>query len=83
MERARRESENRKAEAARARRQAKLAAASAKVKTAMEQAHQRHLKVIQEIEATREALDRRKAAEEARWNKEREKFDERLQRIRE
>jgi len=53
------------------------------VKTAMEQAHQRHLKVIQEIEATREALDRRKAAEEARWNKEREKFDERLQRIRE
>jgi hypothetical protein len=81
--RARRESENRKEEEARACRQAKLAAASAKVKAAMEEAHQRHLKIIQEIEATREALDRRKAAEDARWNKEREEFDERLRRTRE
>ena len=82
-ERARREKENRKEEAARARRQAKIAAASAKVKAAMEVARQRHLKIIQEIEATRDALDRRKVAEELRWNKEQEKLEERLQRTRE
>lgn len=82
-ERARRESENRKEEAARARQRAKIAAASAKVKAAMEVARQRHVKIIREIEATRDALDRRKAAEEVRWNKEQEKLEERLQRTRE
>lgn len=82
-ERARRESENRKEEAAHARQRAKIAAASAKVKAAMEVARQRHVKIIREIEATRDALDRRKAAEEVRWNKEQEKLEERLQRTRE
>ena len=81
-ERDRRESERRKEESARTRQRAKLAAASAKAKAAMEKARQRHLKIIQEIEATREALDRRKVAEEVRWNKEQEKLEERLQRTR-
>jgi len=81
-ERDRRESERRKEESARTRQRAKLAAASAKAKAAMEKARQRHLKIIQELEATREALDRRKVAEEVRWNKEQEKLEERLQRTR-
>jgi len=81
-ERDRRESERRKEESARTRQRAKLAAASAKAKAAMEKARQRHLKIILEIEATREALDRRKVAEEVRWNKEQEKLEERLQRTR-
>ena len=78
----RREAVERKKEAASTRRRAKLDAACAKVKERMDKARLRHDEIIQEIETTRKALDRRTDGENARWHKEQERLEKKLRPLR-
>ena len=80
--RARREAEERKREAAIARERALRAAASAKAERALEKARQTHDAIVRKINTEREALDRRADFEGARWNREKERREEKLRRTR-
>ncbi|HXC54927.1 MAG TPA: cell envelope biogenesis protein TolA [Rhizomicrobium sp.] len=79
---ARREADAQKEEAARTRERARRDAASAKAEADLEKARQRHDEIIQALEGEREALDRRVAAEEARWKTDKQKLEEKLRRAR-
>jgi colicin import membrane protein len=74
-EQARRERESLKEEAAKARERARREEAVGKAQTALEHARERHEKIMEAIEAERESLDRRAKAEEARWEREKERLE--------
>ena len=82
-EQERREADERKKESVRTRQRAKLDAALAKVRAAIEKARFRHDEIIEKMETARKALERRTDAEAARWNRKRETLEEKLRRIRE
>ena len=82
-ERERRESERRKADAARAKAQERRQKDIAKAELALKEAEREHDKRASSIEAERAALERRKQAEEARWEKQKEKLEIALRRAQE
>jgi len=79
-EQKRRELERRREEAAREKKQKRQEQAIAKAERALEQAKRKHEAKLQEIEKYRAALDKRSHAENARWEKEREKLETALRR---
>jgi hypothetical protein len=79
-EQKRREMERRKQEAARERLQKRREHAVAKAERALEQAKREHETKVQKIEKDRAALDRRSQAENARWDKQKEKLEATLRR---
>jgi colicin import membrane protein len=79
-EQKRRETQRRKEEAAREKERRSREQAVAKAERALEQAKREHETKVREIEKDRAALDRRSQAENARWEKQREKLDAALRR---
>ena len=79
-EQKRREMKRRKQEAAREKERKRREQAVAKAKRALEQAKWEHETKVQTIEKDRAALDRRSHAENARWEKQREKLEAALRR---
>ncbi len=77
-EQRRRESERQKEEAERDRREQTISKAEA----AIEEAKRDHEKIVREIATRQAALDKRSQAEEARWEKQKEKLDRTLRRVR-
>jgi colicin import membrane protein len=82
-ERQRRESERRKEEAAREKERKRREQAVAKAETALEEAKREHEAKVEQIERDRAALDRRAQAEDARWEKQKDKLETALRRARE
>jgi colicin import membrane protein len=82
-ERRRRESEHRKAEIARAKEHERRQKEIAKAELALEEASREHDRRLSSIEAERAALERRLEAEDARWEKQKEKLQIALQRAHE
>jgi len=78
-ERARREKEQEKRDAAQAKERERRNAEIKKARAALEAAEKRHDDTMAAIAREREALDRREEAEESRWQKEREKLRARMQ----
>jgi colicin import membrane protein len=74
-EQKRREIERRKQEAARQKERKRREQLIAKAGRALEQAKREHETKVQKIEKDRAALDRRSQAENARWEKQREKLE--------
>jgi hypothetical protein len=81
-ERKRCESERRKEEAAREKARKRREQAIAKAERALEGAKRDHETKVEEIERDRAALDRRSQAEDARWEKQKEKLEIALRRAR-
>jgi len=81
-ERQRRESERRKEEAAREKERKRREQAIANAEAALEEAKRDHEAKVEEIERDRAALDRRSQAEDARWEKQKEKLEAALRRAR-
>jgi colicin import membrane protein len=81
-ERKRRDSERRKEEIARAKERKRREQAIAKAKAALEEAKRDHEIMVEEIKRDRAALDRRSQAEDARWEKQKEKLETALCRAR-
>jgi colicin import membrane protein len=81
-EKKRREMARRKEDTARERERKRREQAIAKAERALEQAKREHEAKSKEIENDRAALDRRSEAEEARWQKQREKLENVLRRAR-
>ena len=79
-EQKRRETQRRKEEAAREKERKRREQAVAKAERALEHAKREHETKVREIEKDRAALDRRSQAENARWEKQREKLDAALRR---
>jgi hypothetical protein len=77
-----RESQRRKEEAARQREQARRQRAIAEAEAALEKARREHDDRMSAFDAERAAIDKRSQAEEARWEKEREKLKQTLRRAR-
>jgi colicin import membrane protein len=77
-----RQSERRKQEAGRAKERQRRETAIAKAQTALDKAKREHDAKAGAIEAERAALENRSHAEEARWEKRREKLDAALRRAR-
>jgi colicin import membrane protein len=77
-----RESECRKEEAARAKERERRQEAVAKVQAAIEEAKRDHDKRASTIETDRAALEKRSQAEDARWEKQKEKLEIALRRAR-
>jgi hypothetical protein len=75
-----RESARRKEEAAEAKQRERRQAAIAKAQAAIEEAKQDHDKRANAIEAERAALEKRSQAEDARWEKQKEKLQRALRR---
>ena len=78
-----RQSERRKEEAARAKERQRRERAVAKAQTALDKAKREHDARSGAIEAERAALEMRSQAEDARWEKQREKLDAALREARE
>jgi hypothetical protein len=81
-ERKRRDSERRKEEIAREKERKRREQAIAKAEAALEEAKRDHETKVEEIERDRAALDRRSQAEDARWEKQKEKLETALRRAR-
>jgi colicin import membrane protein len=81
-EQKRRDSERRKEEIARERERKQREQAIAKAEAALEEAKRDHETKVEEIERDRAALDRRSQAEDARWEKQKEKLETALRRAR-
>ena len=81
-EEARREKERRKEEAAAAKRRERREEATAKAQAALDRAKREHHARSGAIEAERVALDRRSQAEEARWERQKDKLEKALRRAR-
>jgi hypothetical protein len=81
-EQKRRESERRKEEAAREKERKRREQAIATAETASEEAKRDHETKVEEIERDRAELDRRAQAEDARWEKQKEKLEAALRRAR-
>jgi colicin import membrane protein len=81
-ERKRRDSERRKEETAREKERKRREQAIAKAETALEEAKRDHETKVEEIKRDRAALDRRSQAEDARWEKQKEKLETALRRAR-
>ena len=81
-ERKRRDSERRKEETAREKERKRREQAIAKAETALEEAKRDHDTKVEEIKRDRAALDRRSQAEDARWEKQKEKLETALRRAR-
>jgi hypothetical protein len=81
-EQSRRESERRKEEAAREKERERRQQATAKAEAALEKAKREHDKRAAIIDAERDALEERSQAENARWEKEKEKLKAALSRAR-
>jgi colicin import membrane protein len=81
-EQRRREGERRKEEAARAKERRRRQEATAKAQVAIEEAKRDHDKRASAIETERAALEKRSRAEEARWEKQKEKLEIALRRAR-
>jgi colicin import membrane protein len=81
-ERKRRDSERRKEETAREKERKRREQAIAKAETALEEAKRDHETKVEEIKRERAALDRRAQAENARWEKHKEKLETALRRAR-
>ena len=81
-ERKRRDSERRKEETAREKERKRREQAIAKAETALEEAKRDHDTQVEEIKRERAALDRRSQAEDARWEKQKEKLETALRRAR-
>jgi hypothetical protein len=79
-EQKRREMKRRKEEAAREKERKRREQAIAKAGRALEQAKREHETKVQEIEKDRAALDKRSEAENARWEKQKEKLETALRR---
>jgi colicin import membrane protein len=79
-ERKRRDNERRKEEAAREKEREE---AIARAETALEEAKRDHETKVEEINRDRAALDRRSQAEDARWEKQKERLETALRRARE
>jgi colicin import membrane protein len=79
-ERKRREMKRRKQEAAREKERKRREELIAKAGKALEQAKREHETKVQKIDKDRAALDRRSHAENARWEKQREKLEAALRR---
>jgi colicin import membrane protein len=79
-EQKRRELERRTEEAAREKERRRREQAIAKAERALEQAKREHETKVQEIEKDRASLDKRSQAENARWEKQREKLETALRR---
>ncbi len=77
-----RQSERRKEEATRAKERQRRESAVAKAQTALDKAKREHEARSGAIEAERAALEIRSKAEDARWEKQREKLDAALRRAR-
>jgi len=77
-----RERERQKEEAASAKERKRQQRVTAKAQAAMEKAEQNHLKRASTIETDRAALDKRSRAEDARWEKQRQKLQTALHRAR-
>lgn len=78
-----RDREQRKQEAARARERDRRNQAIAAAEAAMAEAERMHEHKISEIDTARDALEKRQLAEDARWEKQKEKLDRVLRRARE
>jgi hypothetical protein len=78
-EQARRAREIEKEEAAKARERERREEAVGKAQAALEHARERHEKIMEALETERESLDRRAKAEEARWEREKERLESALQ----
>jgi hypothetical protein len=78
-----RRSERRKQEAARAKQRQRRERAIAKAQTALDKAKREHDAKAGAIETERAALENRSQAEDARWEKQKEKLDTALRRARE
>jgi hypothetical protein len=74
-EQARRAKEIQKEEAVKARERERREEAVGKAQAALEHAKERHEKIMESLETERESLDRRAKAEEARWEKEKERLE--------
>ncbi len=83
QEEKRRKQEREKELAAREKQREQRERAIAKAEAAFEEAKRIHVTKTQEIEDARTALDRQQQAEDARWEKEREKLEARLARAQE
>jgi hypothetical protein len=81
-ERQRRDRERRKEEIAREKERKRREQAIAKAETALEEAKRDHESKVEEIERGCAELDRRAQAEDARWQKQKEKLEAALQRAR-
>ena len=81
-ERKRRDSERRKEEVAREKERKRREQAIAKAETALEKAKRDHETKVEEIKRDRAALDRRSQAEDARWEKQKEKLETALRHAR-
>jgi colicin import membrane protein len=81
-EQKRRDSERRKEETARKKERERREQAVAKAEAALEEAKRDHETKVEEIESERAALDRRSQAEDARWEKQKEKLETALRRAR-
>ena len=81
-ERKRRDSERRKEETAREKERKRREQAIAKAESALEEAKRDHDTQVEEIKGDRAALDRRSQAEDARWEKQKEKLETALRRAR-
>ena len=81
-ERKRRDCERRKEEIAREKERKRREQAIAKAEAALEEAKRDHETKVEEIERDRAALDRRSQAEDARWEKQKEKLETALRRAR-
>ena len=79
-ERKRRDSKRRKEEIAREKERKRREQAIAKAETALEEAKRDHDTKVEEIQRDRAALDRRSQAEDARWEKQKEKLETALRR---
>jgi colicin import membrane protein len=82
-ERKRRDNERRKEEAAREKERKRREEAIARAETALEEAKRDHETKVEEINRDRAALDRRSQAEDARWEKQKERLETALRRARE
>lgn len=80
-EQKRRESERRKEEAVRAKERERREQAVAKAEAALEEARREHEERASAIEAERAALEKRSQAEDARWEKQKQKLQVRRNRI--
>jgi colicin import membrane protein len=81
-ERKHRDSERRKEEIAREKERKRREQAIAKAETALKEAKRDHETKVEEINRDRAALDRRSQAEDARWEKQKEKLEAALRRAR-
>lgn len=81
-EQARRDSERRKDEAARAKKREQRQRAIDQAQAALEKAEREHDNRVATIEADRAAIEKRSQAEEARWEKQKEKLKDALRRAR-